>query len=556
MKELIVEINKDIRNFFESFRSLQSYFKTVCLDELCKDYMDSIAAEDLNESFQMSLLESSALNDDNDEEVPVSLFIKLNQTILQPLDQLSLSESFPSYSRKVILASLFVRHLQSIDAKEMVNSKIYEERRWLLMETWKIAIRAGFTLHQQIIQYCQKIDVHERFPDPERSEEAVYDLSQLLMVILTYQFCIGLLNQCVQVWYSFFSSIEESIAIASSIWSLQSSQGQHLYYETIAIIFLSKSLVVTKYAIDWKEVAFKRSPQELDFRLKNPSLDGGPIYNANYPSHLNIATTPLFLQESAALPCFLPSYLQSESWIDSFQLNFIQPLETLVLRLLDKDAPSGNHKERRDNYELIVTNSHVAIAKHWDATENCIKADVAVSHAILCQLESLALWKRSLSVSSLMLPSTSVVAVFPVVTRLFTDRYEEDSHLLSQWLLLEVMAHVAQSHISIIGNDWLLPKLIPQLPLFGSECARFLCHRVLLSLVLSVLTQHNPGLAADSRGANLLAALVPSSSKLKSVPYQTQMHQQQIRAIQTAGEYVEQSCMYDNCHINFLYHSV
>lgn len=182
------------------------------------------------------------------------------------------------------------------------------------------------------------------------------------MVILTYQFGIGLLNQCVQVWYSFFSSIEESIA--SSIWSLQSSQGQTLYYETIAIIFLSKSLVVTKYAIDWKEVAFKSSPQELDFRLRNPSLDGSPIYNANCPSHLNIATTPLFLQESAALPCFLTSYLQSESWIDSFQLNYIQPLETLVLRLLDKDTPLGNHKERRDNYELIVTNSHVAIAKY------------------------------------------------------------------------------------------------------------------------------------------------------------------------------------------------
>lgn len=72
--------------------------------------------------------------------------------ILRPFDQLTSSESFPSYAQKCALVEWTLRELERSELPDDI-------RHYLYKEAWRISLRAAWTMHQQVTMYARWVDL-------------------------------------------------------------------------------------------------------------------------------------------------------------------------------------------------------------------------------------------------------------------------------------------------------------------------------------------------------------------------------------------------------------
>lgn len=148
------DITEEIQQFFDAVKSSfelngPEFIGSVDFAQLSCEFLNDIIVDETSELFLLTLSIDNHVEESEKEMKPSDFAAGCIEHILKPFDQLSASESFPSYTRKTcavqkLLHTLVETHRLGI-----------EEKRYLLKETWRISLRAAWTIHRQIIIYRQ-----------------------------------------------------------------------------------------------------------------------------------------------------------------------------------------------------------------------------------------------------------------------------------------------------------------------------------------------------------------------------------------------------------------
>lgn len=117
--------------------------------DLGLEFIKDASVEEAKDMWKSVLtLSSLTLDGGNEGDRHRQTAAQIVDQILRPFDQLTSSESFPSYAHKCMLVEWTLRELQRGDMPDDI-------RHYLYKEAWKISLRAAWTMHQQVTIYAR-----------------------------------------------------------------------------------------------------------------------------------------------------------------------------------------------------------------------------------------------------------------------------------------------------------------------------------------------------------------------------------------------------------------